>query len=102
VGLEEAIIGMEDACAELKKLASYVSADMFIDEIVWRMLDIEGKLQTNFGRSWSALCGADEEDMVELEQEAYEDYIREPGMDDVEWAAENDVDWDEVEDRRMN
>jgi hypothetical protein len=102
VGLEEAIIGMEDARAELKKLASYVSADMFIDEIVWRMLDIEGKLQTNLGRSWSVLCDADEEDMVELEQEAYEDYIREPGMDDVEWAAENVVDWDEVEDRRMN
>jgi hypothetical protein len=40
--------------------------------------------------------------MVELEREAYEDYIREHGMDDVEWAAENDVDWDEVEDRRMN
>jgi hypothetical protein len=34
VGLEEAIIGMEDARAELKKLVSYVSADMFIDEIV--------------------------------------------------------------------
>jgi hypothetical protein len=57
---------------------------------------------SNLGRSWSVLCGADEEDMVELEWEAYEDYIREPKMDDVEWAAENDVDWDEVEDRRMN
>jgi hypothetical protein len=44
VGLEEAIIGKEDARSELKKFASYVSADMFIDEIVWRMLDIEGKL----------------------------------------------------------
>jgi hypothetical protein len=34
--------------------------------------------------------------MVELEQEAYEDYIREPGMDDAKWAVENDVDWDKV------
>jgi hypothetical protein len=102
VRLEEAMIGMEDACAKLKKLASYVSADMFIDEIVWRMLDIEGKLQTNLGRSWYFLCGADEQDMVELEQEAYEDYIREPGMDGAEWTAKNNVDWDEVEDRRMN
>jgi hypothetical protein len=96
VELEEDIIGMEDAHTELKKLAPYVSADMFIDEIVCQMLDIEGKLQTNIGRSWSVLCGADEEDMVELEQEAYEDYIREPGMDDAKWAVENDVDWDKV------
>jgi hypothetical protein len=96
VELEEDIIGMEDANTELKKLASYVSADMFIDEIVCQMLDIEGKLQTNIGWSWSVLCGADEEDMVELEQEAYEDYIREPGMDDAKWAVENDVDWDKV------
>jgi hypothetical protein len=49
VELEEDIIGMEDANTELKKLASYVSADMFIDEIVCQMLDIEGKLQTNIG-----------------------------------------------------
>jgi hypothetical protein len=70
VRLEEAIIGMEDARTELKKLASYVSANMFIDEIVWWMLDIEGKLQTNLGRSWFVLCGANEEDMVELEREA--------------------------------
>jgi hypothetical protein len=70
VRLEEAIIGMENARTELKKLASYVSADMFIDEIVWWMLDIEEKLQTNLGRSWSVLCGANEEDMVELEREA--------------------------------
>jgi hypothetical protein len=34
VELKEAIVGMEDARAELKKLASYVSADMFIDKIV--------------------------------------------------------------------
>jgi hypothetical protein len=40
--------------------------------------------------------------MVELEWEAYEDYIRELRVDDAEWAAENDVDWDEVDDRRMN
>jgi hypothetical protein len=40
--------------------------------------------------------------MVELEWEAYEDYICELGMDDAEWAAENDVDWDEVDGRRMN
>jgi hypothetical protein len=39
--------------------------------------------------------------MVELEREAYEDYICELGMDDAEWAAENDVDWDEVVDQRF-
>jgi hypothetical protein len=66
------------------------------------MLGIEWKLQTNLGRSRYVLCGADKEDMVELEWEAYEDYIHELGMDDAEWAAENDVDWDEVDDRRMN
>jgi hypothetical protein len=89
-------------CTELKKLTSYVNADVFIEEIVWRMLDIGAKLKTVLGHSWSVLYGANKEDMEELEREAYVDYIREPGMDDAEWAAENDVDWEEVEDRRMN
>jgi hypothetical protein len=31
------------------------------------------------------------------------DFVRsEDGMDDAEWAAENDVDWEELEDHRMN
>jgi hypothetical protein len=96
------VMGMEDAYTELKKLASYVTTDVFIKEIVWRMLDIDMKLETVLGRSWSVLCGTDEEDMEELEQKVYADYICEPGMDDAEWATENDVDWEEVEDRRMN
>jgi hypothetical protein len=81
-------MGMEDL-RTVKKLASYVNADMFIEE-------------TTLGRSWSFLCDADVEDMEELEREAYEDYIREPGMTAAEWAAENDVDWEAVEDKRMN
>jgi hypothetical protein len=75
---------------------------MFIEEIVWRMLDIDAKLETTLGLSWSFLCDTDVEDMEELEREAYEDYIREPGMTDAEWATENDVDWEAVEDKRMN
>jgi hypothetical protein len=51
VRLESAIMGMEDARAELKKLASYVNADMFIEEIVWQMLNIGVKLKTVLGRS---------------------------------------------------
>jgi hypothetical protein len=85
-------MGMEDTCAELKKLTSYVNADMFIEEIVWRMFDIDAKLKTTLGRSWSVLYGADAEDMEELKREAYVDYIREPGMNDAEWATENNVD----------
>jgi hypothetical protein len=30
------------------------------------------------------------------------DYHHPEGQTDAEWAVENDVDWDEVEDRRMN
>jgi hypothetical protein len=41
--------------------------------------------------------------MEELEREAYFDYIRsEDGMDDADWSTENDVDWEELEDRGMN
>jgi hypothetical protein len=96
VDLVSAIMGMEDVCVELKKLVSYVNVDVLIEEIVWRMLNIDAKLETILGRSWSVLCGADAEDMEELEWEAYEDYIHEPGMTDAELAAENDVDWEEV------
>jgi hypothetical protein len=39
----------------------------FVDEIVWRMLDIDTALETVLGQSWVVYCGADEEDMVELE-----------------------------------
>jgi hypothetical protein len=85
VGLESTIMGMEDVRTELKKLVSYVNADVFIEDIVWRVLDIDAKLETVLGCSWSVLCGADEEDMEMLEQEAYEDYIREPRMDDAKW-----------------
>jgi hypothetical protein len=92
VRLESSIMGMEDARAELKKLASYVNAGVFIEEIVWWELDIDAKLETVLGCSWSVLCGADEEDMEVLQREVYEDYIREPGMNDAKWAAENDVD----------
>jgi hypothetical protein len=81
--------------------ASYVNANVLIKEIVWRMLDIDAKLKTTLGCSWSVLSGADAEDMEELEREAYEDYIRDCNPD-AEWAAENDVNWEAVEDKRMN
>jgi hypothetical protein len=38
--LESAIDGMENSCAQLKKLAPYVTADIFVDEIVWWMLEV--------------------------------------------------------------
>jgi hypothetical protein len=101
-GLESALEGIEESRAQLKKLADYATTDMFIDEIVCRLLDIEDVLGKAVGCSWSAYCGADESDMEELELEAYLDYHHPEGQTDAEWAVENDVDWDEVEDRRMN
>jgi hypothetical protein len=90
--LESALEGIEESCAQLKKLADYVTADMFVDEIVWCLLNIEDVLGKAAGRSWSAYCGAEESDMEELELEAYLDYHRPEGQTDAEWAAENDVD----------
>jgi hypothetical protein len=101
-GLESALEGTEEPCTQLKKMADYVTTDMFVDEIVWRLLDIEVMLRKAAGRSWSTYCGAEESDLEELGLKAYLDYHRPEGQTDVEWAAENGVDWDEVEDRRMN
>jgi hypothetical protein len=94
-GPESAIQGIEESRAQLKKPAEYVRPDMFIDEIVWRLLEAAG-------HGWSAYCGTEESDMEELELEAYLDYHRPEGLTNAEWAVENDIDWDEVEDRRMN
>jgi hypothetical protein len=70
--------------------------------MVWQLLDIEAVLGEAIGHNWSNYCGAEESDMEELELEAYLDYQRSEGLSDVDGAAENDVDWDELEDRRMN
>jgi hypothetical protein len=75
-GLEPAIQGMEDSRAQLKKLVEYVTTDVLVDEIMWRMLDIEAVLGKAIGRSWSIYCGAKESEMEELELEAYLDYQR--------------------------
>jgi hypothetical protein len=49
VGLGSAIMVMENSRAELKKLVAYVTPDVFVDEIVWRMLDIDTTLETILG-----------------------------------------------------
>jgi hypothetical protein len=59
-------------------------------------------LGKDVGRGWSAYCGAEESDMEDLELEAYLDYHHPEDLTDAEWAVENDVNWEEVEDRRMN
>jgi hypothetical protein len=102
LGLEAAIHGMENSRAELKKLAKYVNAEVSVEEIVWRMLNIDASVEV-LARTWSVYAGAEVEDMEELEWEMYLDYHwSEDGLDDADWAAENDVDWEELEDRRMN
>jgi hypothetical protein len=40
--------------------------------------------------------------MEELELKAYLDYHRSEDLTDADLTGENDVDWDELEDRRMN
>jgi hypothetical protein len=101
-GLESTLEGIEESHVQLKKLTDYVTADVLMDEIVWCLLNIEDVLGKAAGRSWSTYCGAELSDMEELELEAYLDYHCPEGQTGGEWAAENDVDWDEVEDRRMN
>jgi hypothetical protein len=66
------------------------------------MLEVDDVLEKVLERSYSVYCGAEVEDMEELEREAYLDYTQSEGMDDAEWAVENDIDWEEREDRRMN
>jgi hypothetical protein len=50
-GLESALEGIEESRAQLKKLADYATTDMFIDEIVCRLLDIEDVLGKAVGCS---------------------------------------------------
>jgi hypothetical protein len=83
-------------------LAEYVTADVLVDEMVWRLLNIEAVLGKAVGRSWFVYCGAEESDMEELELKAYLDYHRSEDLTDADLTGENDVDWDELEDRRMN
>jgi hypothetical protein len=91
-GLESAIQGIEDSRAQLKKLAEYVTADVLVDEMVWRLLDIEVVLGKVVGRSWFVYCGAEESDMEELELKAYLDYHRSEDLTDANLTGENDVD----------
>jgi hypothetical protein len=100
-GLDSTIQGIENSRAQLKKLAEYVMPDMFIDKIVWRLLDIKAGLGKPACCGWSTYCGAEESHMEELELEACLDYHHPEGLTDAEWVAENDVDWEEVEDIRM-
>jgi hypothetical protein len=46
LGLQSAFDGMENLRTQLKKLAAYVIADVLVDEIVWRMLDIDALLES--------------------------------------------------------
>jgi hypothetical protein len=75
---------------------------VLVEEMVWHLLDIEDVLGKAIGHSGSSYCGAEESHMEEIELEAYLDYHRSEGLTDAEWATENDVEWEEVEDRRMN
>jgi hypothetical protein len=101
-GLESAIQGIEDSRAQLKKLAEYVTADVLVDEMVWRLLDNEAVLGKVIGCNWFVYCGAEESDMEVLELKAYLDYHMSKDLTDADLTGENDVNWDELEDRRMN
>jgi hypothetical protein len=75
-------------------IADYVTKDWTIDEIVFRIHGVIAMLHTAVGHS----CSVCYESFLSVSENW--DYDNWPN--DEEWAADNDVDWDEIEDRRID
>jgi hypothetical protein len=98
---EKAIWDMEGTKKDLKKLMEYVDPEVTIDEIVHRLLDAIQMLDSTIQRSWSVI-GESLPPLSEYWDWDDEHACRDEFLSEVEWADEEDVDWDEIADRRMN